>query len=55
MQEDYQTSAKKTQQMSGSLLAFFHLCLASVLFSALSILKLNEVLQTLFPLVSVLF
>ena len=41
--------------MSGSLLAFFHFCLLSVLFSALSILKLNSVSQKRFPLVSVLF
>ena len=40
-QEDYRTSAKNTKQMSDSLLAFFHLYLLSVLFSALLILKLN--------------
>ena len=39
------------QQMSDSLLALFHLCLVSVLFSAPSILKWNEVLQKLFSLV----
>ena len=37
MQEDYSTSAKNTQPMSGSLLAFFHLYLVSILFSAPSL------------------
>ena len=41
--------------MSGSLLAFFHLCLVFVLFSAQSILKWNEVLEKLFSLVSTFF
>ena len=50
-QENYRSSAKISQQMSCSLLAFFHLCLVSVLFSAQSILKWNEVLQKLFSLV----
>ena len=48
-QEDYRTSAAKCLHMTGSLLAFFHLCLVSVLFTAPSILKLNEVLKILFP------
>ena len=38
--------------MSGSLLAFFHLCLVSILLSAPSILKSNEVLEKLFLLVT---
>ena len=35
-------------EISGSLLAFFHLCLVSVLFSAPLILKWNEVLEKKF-------
>ena len=41
--------------MSGSLLAFFHLCMVSVPFSAPSILKWNKVWEKLFSLVSILF
>ena len=39
-QEDYPTSAQNTQQMSGSLLAFFQFCLVSVPFSK-SLLKIK--------------
>ena len=46
---------QNTQQMSGSLLAFLHLCLVSILFSAPSIPKWNEVLEKLFSIASVLF
>ena len=42
-------------QMSSSLLAFFQFCVVFVLFLAPSILKWNEVLEKVFPLVSVLF
>ena len=47
-QEDYPTSAVQFLQMSGSLLAFFHLCLVSALFSGPS---LNEMKfhKTFFP------
>ena len=41
-------SLVSVQQMSGGLPAFFHLGLVSALYSALSILKLNQVLQKLF-------
>ena len=35
--EDYLIRAKNNHQMSGSLLAFFHLCLVPVLFSDLQV------------------
>ena len=62
--QDYWTSAKLCSRclvvflcsfLSGSLLAFFHLCLVSILFSAPSILKWNEVSEKPFSLVSVPF
>ena len=43
-----QDICESTQQMFGSLLAFFHPCLASILFSAPSSLKWNEILEKLF-------
>ena len=51
-QEDYPTTAKNTQQMSGSL-AFFHLCLVSVHFSGPSLTKMKFYRN--FSLVSVPF
>ena len=49
-QEDYPTSAVIFLQMYGSLLAFFHLCLVSVLFSAPSLLEI-KFYKNFFPLV----
>ena len=40
-QEGYPTSSKISQQISGSLLVFFHLCLVSVLFSGPSLTELS--------------
>ena len=40
-QEGYPTSGVFFLQMYGSLLAFFHLCLVSVLFSAPSLLEIK--------------
>ena len=41
MQEDYPTSARNMQQMLGSLLAFFNLCLVSVPFSGTSLTEMK--------------
>ena len=45
---------KSTQQMQGSLLAFFHLCLVSVYFSGPSLTEM-KFYKKLLPIVSVLF
>ena len=39
--KDYPASAKNTQQLSGSLFTFFHLCLVSVLFSCPSLTEMK--------------